>query len=544
MDDNDLAHALSHHRAGRFADAETIYRRILERDMFHAVALNYYGVLAVQTGQLELAVKLLHRAVAANPTDPTCHCNLAEALRHSGQLSAAIASCRAAIRLDPKLAAAHNNLGIALAATGDHAGAIAAYRQAIALAPGYAQAHGNLANVLRDRGEIASAIDAARTATRLRPNDAECHNQLAVALAEAGEIDEAIEQYTLAIKLNPSHADAHSNLGNALAAQGRVREAVDACEAAVKLRPESIPAHWNFAVALLRAGDYERGWVEHEWRLRGVDGSTTPRFESPAWQGQKLGRKPDAKTILLHAEQGFGDAIQFARYAPLLAVGGDQKVIIECQRELVELFQSLAGVDAVVARGQNLPPFDEHISLMSLPLICRTRLGNIPSAVPYLRADPAAVARWRTRLDSLGRGQHVGLCWSGNPLHRHDRQRSIPPELLAPLARDGVILHSLQLVPPPARLPIVDHSPELTDFAQTAAMLANLDAIITVDTAVAHLCGAMGLPAFVLLHSTPDWRWMMHRTDCAWYPTMRIVRQHKAGDWSGVIGQLLKRWHG
>jgi Flp pilus assembly protein TadD len=541
MDEIQIELALSHHKAGRLTEAEGLYRQILAANPRQASVLNYYGVLAIQNGQIELAVKLLRRAVAANPTDAHYHCNLGEALRQSGRAESAITSLKEAIGLNPGLAVAHNNLGIALAAAKDFDRAIAAYQRATQLQPDYAEAHGNLGNALKESLRFDEAVAECRIAVGLKPQSAEFHNQLGAALAESGEIDEAIGEYQAAIQIDPKHADAHSNMGNALAAQGRVQDAAASCETAVRLRPDSVPAHWNFAVALLRAGDYQRGWAEHEWRLRSPAPGFQQRFTQRAWNGSPL----NGKTILLHAEQGFGDTIQFARYVPLVAARGG-RIIVECHRELLRLFRPSPGVDLAIARGDALPHFDEHSPLMSLPLAFHTRLETIPASVPYLQAGDELVGRWKERLAAMAKGGrvlHVGLCCVGNAAHRNDRERSIPFAALAPLATAGIIFHSLhkEFVPSDSNgMRWVDHSQELTDFAETAALLANLDHVVSVDTAVAHLSGAMGIATSVLLPWLPDWRWMLHRQESAWYPTSRLYRQKRFGQWQEVVQRVAR----
>jgi hypothetical protein len=253
------------------------------------------------------------------------------------------------------------------------------------------------------------------------------------------------------------------------------------------------------------------------------------------WDGSPL----NGKTILLHAEQGFGDTIQFARFIRMVAAQGG-RVVVECHPELVRLFRDCSAAERVIARGEALPPFDQHAPLMSLPLVFHVRLQTIPAVVPYFQVSKPLADRWRERIASTS-GEHklrVGLCWAGNAVHRDDHARSAPVAELASLAIDGVVFHSLQKRALPVELKqmrVVDHSADLTDFAETAAMLINLDHVITVDTAVAHLSGALGVPASVLLSSIPDWRWMLHRQDNAWYPTHRLYRQRRLGEWSAVV---------
>ena len=541
MDEGQVQLALMHHQAGRLIEAEALYRQLLSANPRQSAVLNSYGVLAIQNGQTELAVKLLRRAVSVNPRDANFCCNLGEALRQSGRFDSAISSFREAIRLNPALAVAHNNLGIALAAQKDFAGAIESYHQAIKVQPNYAEAHGNLGNALKESLRFTEAASECQIAVQLKPQSAELHNQLGAALAELGRFDEATAAYQVAIRIDPRHADAHTNLGNALAAQGRIQDAVKSCETAVNLRPHSVPAHWNFAVALLRAGDYQRGWAEHEWRLRSPTAGSGQRFSQPMWDGRPLA----GKTILLHAEQGFGDTIQFARLVPAVAARGG-RVIVECQRELVPLLDRMPAIDLAITAGDPLPPFDEHAALMSLPSILGNRLETVPASIPYLMPDQSLISKWKERLAKHASHPpllHIGLCCVGNASHRNDRQRSIASAALQPLAIPGVVLHGLHKEPANLKLngvEVIDHSHELTDFAETAGLIANLDHIITVDTAIAHLSGAMGMSTSVLLPLVPDWRWMMHRQDSQWYPTHRLFRQKRFGEWVDVVQRVAK----
>ncbi|HWE04460.1 MAG TPA: tetratricopeptide repeat-containing glycosyltransferase family protein [Tepidisphaeraceae bacterium] len=539
-----IAFALSHHRAGRFAEAEGIYRKILGESPAHPVALDYLGVLALQTDRLELGAGILRQAVAVSPSNANAHTNLGECYRRLGKPHEAAAAFQEAIRLAPGGFVAHNNFGVALAETGRFDEAIAAYRKAISADPGYADAYTNLCNALLGAGRAREAVVEGERAVALKPSSAAMQVNLGAALMAAGRCADAVAAYRRAIELDPRHADAHSNLGNALCAEGRVDEALAASAKAIEVDPRLIQSHWNYAVILLRAGDFERGWREYEWRWKTQAHFPKPparfqppRFPTPHWDGSPL----QGKTILLHTEQGFGDAIQFCRYAPMVAPLGAE-VIVECRAETREIFRSLPRVGAVVARGETLPRFDCHCPLMSLPLALGTTLRNVPATVPYLFPPPDIVGAWAARLDRGDGRAQVGLCWAGSPLHHDDRRRSISLADLAPLAGLATF-HSLQqtpfdegLAPPGMRL--IDHSAALTDFSQTAGLIANLDLIITVDTAVAHLAGALGKPTWTLLAFYADWRWLTKRSDSPWYPTMRLFRQSEPGNWGQVIQRV------
>lgn len=529
--------ALLHHGAGRMDQAERLYRDVLSQQPDHAAALNSLGVLAIQTGRADQAVRLLQHAVSIKPSAASYHCNLGEAHRHLGQIDEAIIEYRQAIRLQGDLAVAHSNLGIALCERNEVDAAIACYQKAISLQPTYADAYANLGSALTRKGRIDEAIAACRKAISLQPTGAPGYNNLGVALAEQGDFETAIAAYRKAIELKSDYSDAHSNLGNAYAALGESHKAVRACQAAVKFAPHAVQAHWNLAVALLRAGQFEAGWEEYEWRWAAYKRRGSLRFSNPTWDGSPL----NGRTILLHAEQGFGDVIQFSRYVPLVAqLGG--KVIFECPPELFELFKSLAGGAELIASGSPLPRYDLHCPLMSLPRALKTRLDSIPPNVPYLAADSKRVQAWKSIVRDSQNRMKIGLAWAGKPTHTNDRNRSMDLSQFATLSDCGAVFHSLQKVPltaHPIQFEVIDHANQLTDFAETAALIANMDLIISVDTSVAHLAGALAKPIWLLLPHLPDWRWLTNRTDSPWYPTMRLFRQRAPGDWSAVIQEVV-----
>jgi hypothetical protein len=324
---------------------------------------------------------------------------------------------------------------------------------------------------------------------------------------------------------------------------GRYEEAMPCLERAIGLRPDLAIIHWNRAIALLLEGRLTEGWAEAEWRF-----AYTPAlrrdFPQPAWDGRS---DLAGRTILLHAEQGLGDAIQFCRYAPMVAArGGGDRVVLECQPELAALLTTAPGVAQVVRRGDPLPPFELHCPLLSLPHRFGTTLATIPAAVPYLTPDPDKVRAWQSRLAADGPGRKVGLAWAGSPGHANDRQRSCRLSDFAPLANvPGVTFYSLQLGPtgeqatnPPPGLRLLDPTADLRNFADTAALVANLDLVISVDTAVVHLAGALAKPTWVLLPFNPDWRWLRDREDSPWYPTMRLFRQSERGNWKSTIERV------
>ncbi|MGD0387896.1 MAG: tetratricopeptide repeat protein [Tepidisphaeraceae bacterium] len=534
--------ALQHHQAGRLREAEQLYRQILARQPEHADAMHLRGVIAHQMGRNDVAVDLIRRAIALNPNSAEAHSNLGIVLKDKGILDEAIVACRQAIRLKPDFAEAHTNLGNALQSKGRLDEAVASHRQAIRLKPESAEAHSNLGGALKDNGQLDEAVAACRQAIALRGNYAEAHNNLGNALTDKGQLDEAIAACRQAVALKPNLPEAHNNLGNALRDKGQFNEALAAYRQAIVLRPSYAEAHFNLALALLLRGDFQAGWEEYEWRWKCKDFSSPVRdLPGPQWDGSPM----QGRVILLYAEQGLGDALQFIRYLPLVEERGG-KIIVECQAELQRLFQTMAGRCQVVASGQPLPDFDLHCPLLSLPRVFGTNLANIPNIVPYLSPDPALVDAWSRTLGHPDGQLRVGLAWAGSARFKHDRTRSLNLQQLAPLlTARGVKFYSLQKGPageqaihPAMELELIDLGPELSDFADTAAVMSLMDLIITTDTSVPHLAGALGRPVWAMLQFAPDFRWLLEREDSPWYPTMRLFRQATPGDWDGVIRRV------
>ena len=417
--------------------------------------------------------------------------------------------------------------------------AAACYCRALELKPDYADTYYNLGNVLKNQGKLDEAIACYRRALELRPDYAEAHSSLGGVFRDQGRLDEAIACCHRALELKPDYAEAYNNLGSAVYDQGNLDKAVACYRRARELKPDFADAHLNQSLLSLLVGDLERGWVEYEWRWKTTSVQRRD-FSQVAWTGQSL----EGKTVLVHAEQGLGDTIQFVRYAPLVKQRGGT-VIVECPRPLLFLLASCAGIDRLVERGDELPAFDVQASLLSLPGIFRTTLEDIPATVPYLFADLGLVERWRKELGGAT-GFKIGIAWRGNPTHPNDRARSIPLSCFEPLASlPGVQLFSLQkgvgveqLQEVAGRFPVAELGSRLNDFVETAAAMMNLQLVITCDTAIAHLAGALGVPVWVAIPFVPDWRWLLNRRDSPWYPTMRLFRQAKRGDWQGVFEEI------
>ncbi len=582
-----LNQAIRFHQSGDLARAEPLYRQILRAEPGNVNALHFLGILANQTGRHDVGIPLLRQAIALNPSVPDMHANLASALfdhgnilfgkemiaqaadcyqqalainpsqaeTHSnlgntyhrqGQLAEAAACFRQALVLNPQYADAHFNLGNVCFDQGKFEEAVACYRAALRLNLQHADAHNNLGNVLKELGQLADAAESYRQAIRFRPTEPQFYANLGNVLKDQGQLASAAECYRQALRNAPNRAEIHASLGVALAWQGYLQEAAEYFESALRIDSAHWFARWNRSLLQLLQGDFANGWQDYE--LRFSRPTMSPRsFHQPRWDGAPL----DGKTILVHAEQGLGDSIQFARYLLLIRRRGG-KVVFDCPPALHELFRGLKGADHLVGRGEPIPPFDVHVPLLSLPGVFQTTLDTIPAVIPYLDTDPELVAFWRKELARpAGDGFNIGIAWQGNPKVAGDCLRSIPLECFAPLARlPGVRLVSLQkghgtdqLNGLGERLQILDLGDRLKTFSDTAAVMMNLDLVISSDTSVAHLAGALGVPVWTALQLVPDWRWLLDRADSPWYPTMRLFRQKRFGAWDEVFNDMARAIH-
>jgi tetratricopeptide (TPR) repeat protein len=490
-------------------------------------------------------------AARLQPHAPQAWAGLGRARRAAGDPEAAadafgtaIAQARGTGPALAALQAAHADAlraaGDALREKGHPVSALRSYDASLCLQPDHAGALCASGSLLQDLGRFEAAISRYEAALAARPDFATAWRNLGTALQTLGRHEAAISAYRDAIRLDPGDADAHSALGAALTEAGRPGEAEDSFATALALSPDNADAHFNRGLALLKAGRLSEGWAEHEWRCRGI---LPPHgIGRPQWRGEPAA----GQTVLLHAEQGFGDTLQFIRYLPLVAARG-LRVVLDVPQPLRRLAKSLPGIQTMLDTGTPRPEIDLHCPLMSLPFAFETELASIPAAMPYL-APPADCAKlWRDRVPSAD-GLKVGLVWAGNPRpgearsHAADQRRSVDLATLAPLAQvAGVRWFSLQKDrrdPNAEAFALTDLMPLVADFADTAALIHALDLVIAVDTAVAHLAGALGKPVWMLSRFDGCWRWLQGRDDTPWYPTMRLYRQEAPGDWGGAVARL------
>ncbi|MBO1349106.1 MAG: tetratricopeptide repeat protein [Hormoscilla sp. GUM202] len=586
-DNNRLKEALSHYKAGRLDKARAVYLAMLKQQPHQVEAMQMLGIIAYQTPEYDRAINYFQQVISIKPDWPETYNNLGASFWEQGKIEQAIAAYKQAIAVKPDYHDAYNNLVVALEkqgkrlelrethqrggsphqsgatpeklaamrrqekryreASAHYQQALACYEKVISIDPKCADAYYNAAKIMEKQNRREEAIAYCKKAIAIKPK-AKFYNQLGNCYQRWGNLAEAIACYQKAIALKPDFADAYSNLGVALQEQLKLQEAMSYFRHAIALKPDQAETHLNLGMCLLSLQDFQQGFVEYEWRWRLKAQPPTPEqiLGKPLWDGSPLA----GKTILLHTEQGYGDAIQFVRYAPLVAQRGAGKVILETNRALRRLFTTAPGVQEVVVKGEPLPAFDLQVPLMSLPRILGTTIETIPARIPYLYAeekDAEGAVKYSELLRTEGEVK-VGIVWAAKS-HTASK-RSCPVSLFLELSQiPWVSLYSLQKEHTDILdgAPIQDLRELLHDFADTAAVISQLDLVISVDTAVAHLAGALGKPVWVLLPFSPDWRWLLDRSSSPWYPTMRLFRQQQPGDWSELFARVksaLLSWSG
>jgi len=527
--------AMREYDAGRMAEVERYCLQILAIDVRHADSLYLLGMAGFKTERFEMAERMMRRAIAINNRQAFYHSNLGSVLGAQGKFDASVACFERALELKPDHAEACFNLGNSYMAQKKMEEAAAAYQRALKLKPGYADAWCNLGGVYRQLTKLDEAVECFERALALVPDNPDLCCSLGDALHAQGKVDVAIGWYKRTLALKPDHPKASNCLCNAFFDLGNLAESVAWCERALAIKPDFGDALMNQCLLQLLLGDYAKGWRNYEVRWTVY----APRlFAEPLWLGAPL----KGASILLYAEQGLGDTLQFLRYVSLVQAAGGN-VILDLPVNLRRLAGQIPGLAALVSTGEPLPRFDCRCPLMSLPLAFGTTVETIPARVPYLFAPPEALET-AAALAWPATGLRVGVAWTGNPGHPKNRARSVPLDLLEPLfGLEGIHFFSLQMGPAAAELAnrkarITDLAPVTTDMADTAAQMAQLDLIVSIDTSMAHLAGALARPLWLLLPSVPDWRWLLDREDCLWYPTARLFRQPITGDWPSVIEKV------
>jgi tetratricopeptide (TPR) repeat protein len=571
---------------GRLSEAERIFMEILRRQPDHFEVLHLLGIVASATQRAGWAVELIENAIRLNPKVATAHSNLGVVLQDLNRLDDALASFERAIALKPDYAEAFYNRGVALhdlkrfdeaLASYERAialkpnfveafynrgrvlqdlkrfdDALASYDRAITLKPDYAEAYNNRGNTLQKLKRLEDALASYESAIALKPDYPEAYYNCGDTLQDLNRPDDAMASYDRAITLKPDYAEAYNNRGDALVKLMRLDDALMSFDRAIALKPDDPSAHWNKSLCLLLVGRFEQGWRLYEWRKKLAEPYAVRPFSRPLWLGEE---DIAGKTLFLWWEQGLGDAIQFCRYAKVAEARG-AKVFMSAQKPLRALFKQISPTINIIGEDEVPDNFDYHCPLLSLPLAFRTTLETIPASIPYLKPHEDKSRFWSEKLGEKNRPR-VGLVWSGGfrpnqpaAFWSFNRRRNIPLDKLAALKNPDIEFYSLQKGQPAeseiANLTrnnwegpdIIDFTSLLNDFSDTAALVENLDLVISVDTATAHLAGALGKPVWILISFNPDWRWLLDRTDSPWYPTAKLYRQNEAGDWDNVIHRV------
>jgi len=522
----------------QFAEALADFDKAIALQPDYVKAYNNRGGVLADLGRPGEALADHDRAIALHPSGAESHHHRGQVLMALGRAAEALASFDRAIALEPAFVSAHGGRGTALSALGRHQEALASQDRALCLDPNSATAHNNRGAALAAMDRLAEALESHDRAIALDPGSANAHNNRGAALALLGRLEESIQSFDRAVALNPGSVQTHTNRGKHLADLGRQDEALASYRRAAEIQPNSAEAHFGISLILLTDGRYDEGWPVYEWRKRRVAEEAFHAQGRPAWTGAE---DLTGKTLFIEAEQGLGDTIQFCRYAPLAADRG-AKVVMTAQESLVELLQTLDPRVAILPVGQTPSVFDYHVALLSLPLAFGTNVETIPATIPYLQADPLRVARFRQRIGTPG--FRVGICWQGSYIAGI---RSFPLSSFADIARlsdirlislqKGAGVEQLQNLPPGMAVEELGEGfPQ--DFSETAAAMESLDLVISCDTSVAHLAGALGRPCWLVLRYGADWRWLTHRSDTPWYPGMRLFRQPAPGDWRGAFQQM------
>ena len=562
------------HRQGKLVDAERCYEEVLQRQPNHFDALHLLGVIARQTRRTGRGVELIKKAIGLNPNVAAAHSNLGNALMELKRPVEALASYDRAIALKPDVAEIHNNRGNALMELKRPAEALASYDKAIAVKPDYAWAHNNRGNALKNLKDLAGALASYDRAIALRPNEAEAHynrgnalrdlkrpaealasydkaialkseyaaahNNRGNALKDLRRPAEALASYDRAIALRPDVAETHNNRGNALRNLKDLAEALASYDKAIALKPDYAEAHWNQSLCLLLMGCLEQGLRQYEWRKKKLKPTVARSYPKPVWLGKE---NIPGKIVFTYWEQGLGDTIQFCRYAKLVEARG-ARVIMSVQQPLCGLLKQISPTIQILNSNEEPTDFDYHCPLLSLPLAFGTTLETIPAEQQYLKADERLRSVWSARLPPKTKPR-IGVVWSGSTVHTKDHYRSMELQQFLKIFSPDAEWICLQKKIREKDFAILRQSgriaffgDDLRDFSDTAALLGLMDLVITIDTSVAHLAGAMGKPVWILLPYDPDWRWLLDRDDSPWYPSARLFRQQQIGNWATVTDQV------
>jgi tetratricopeptide (TPR) repeat protein len=514
-----------------------LFEKVLVIKPNYAEAHCNLGNILTDLGQFNVAIMHYKQALKIKPNYVEAHSNLGVALSDLGLLDTAVVHYEQALAIKPDYVEAHSNLGIALKALGQLDVAIKHYRQALAIKPDHVETHSNLGVALSDLGQLEAAVKHYEQALAIKPDFLEAYSNLGITLNNLGKYDAAVTQFEKALMIDPDYAEAHYNLGNTFSDLKQLDEAIKHFKKAISINPQYAEAKWNLSLAQLITGQFREGWENYESRWKIKDSIQERQYSQPLWDGSLLVHK----TLFLYPEQGIGDIIIFIRYVKVLSTK-TTKIIVECPKSLHRLFSTIREINVLVTKEDPLPYFDFFAPLLSLPKILNTSLKNIPIYIPYLFANNHIVSPIINDSKIL----KIGLVWAGNPAQKDDKKRSIDFSCFSAVTQiPNTKFYSLQVGERRGDLSqynfsnnIIDLSQSINDYADTAAIIKQLDLIITVCTSVAHLAGAMGKPVWVLLSSSAYWLWLLERNDSPWYPTMRLFRQQQRDNWNTVFDEV------
>ncbi len=518
------------------------YRNVLALQPDNAQALNNLGVLLQNTGQTQEAMDCYQKAIQIDPKQVNAYNNLGNICKEKNQYSQAIAYYQKAIATNPNYVQAYANMAAVYGKQRNFAKAIELFEKALAIAPQHADIHANMASILTDANQVTDAIKHLQIALRIKSNDPDLLGKYVTTLVRARKFTDAETKIQQLLKLAPQYPPSYLIAGMCYVQQTKFTQAEQMFKHALSLDSECANAHFYYSMVLLTKGHFSQGWQEFEWRWQKPDFTSQKRdFAQPLWDGKPL----NGKTLLVHTEQGIGDSLQFIRLLNKVKAFGDS-IILECEPVLETLFRRSFSLKQVVNKTQKLPKFDTHIPLLSLAKLFNITLETIPKDTPYLQADAELCAHWAEQFKQYS-GCKIGIVWAGNPQHSNDYNRSMPFATIKPLLTvPNTHFFSLQKLlfgKESHKLPLytqmIDLDPYLKDFDASAAIIENLDLVISVDTATAHLAGALGKPTWILLPFSPDWRWLLERDDSPWYPSAHLFRQTKPGDWATVIAKVV-----
>lgn len=527
-------------KAGQYAQAALLYEKVLELDPNDLNSLINLGTFQVQTGSIHQGLQLIEQALISAPDNISALNTRANAFKALKRYQEALETYNQVIQMQPGFADAWANRGNLLREMNQYPEALESYNQALGLKPEEVNFLNQRALLLRELQRCEEAIADLKKALQIKPEYAAAYFNLANLHVNQNQVELALQCFNQALAINPQYADAYNNRSNLFKSLNRLDAALEDCERAIQIKPDYVEAHWNQALLYLLKGDYIKGWEAYEWRWKRSDRQFHERYQPlPRWTGQQ---DISGKNIVLHAEQGFGDTIQFCRYVPVIAAQG-ANVYLDVPPPLRRLLSSLDSKVQILGLKTQKIKIDLHTPMMSLPWIFKHDLHDIPSPGAYLAAEQADIKRWSEKLN-VKRRKRVGLAWAGNPDHTNDHRRSVALSALKPLFEMDFEFHSIQKdIPEKDRAVLGDlkrkfHHHDLDDFADTAALIHHLDLVITIDSAVAHLSAALGCPTWIMLPYAPDFRWMLNRSDSLWYPSVRLFRQSSINDWDSLIEQI------